>query len=126
MRFQIVFLNVFILFSYCFRISFRLVPAHSLGVFCVWTSCLVLLAEQVDEGDKRVREPHGLLALVSQVVCAQRDEDPHPVVQFVLAVHVKHELARPLRELQHPKQLLRPGEAGAFDVELRGVLRGGV
>ena len=86
----------------------------------------MLLAEQVDEGGKRVRQLDGLLALVPQVVRAQRDENPDSVVKFVLAVHVQHEVARPLRELQQPKQLLRPGEAGAFDVELRGVLRGGV
>ena len=84
----------------------------------------MLLAEEVDKGDKRVGEPHGLLSLVPQMVRAQRDENPNSVVKFVLAVHVQHKLARLLRQLQHPKQLLRPGEARTINVELSGVLLG--
>ena len=84
----------------------------------------MLFAEEVDKGDKRVGELHGLLSLAPQIVRAQRDQNPHSVVKFVLAVHVQHKLARLLRQLQHPKQLLRPGEARTINVELSGVLLG--
>ena len=120
--FHTVFSNVFsrfhsvsLLFSDSFGLSFLSV---------LRTFCLVLFAEEVDKGDKRVGEPHGLLSLVPQIVRAQRDQNPNSVVKFVLAVHVQHKLARLLRQLQHPKQLLRPGEARTINVELSGVLLG--
>ena len=84
----------------------------------------MLFAEEVDKGDKRVGELHGLLSLAPQIVRAQRDHNPHSMVKFVLAVHVQHKLARLLRQLQHPNQLLRPGEARTINVELSGVLLG--
>ena len=69
--------------------SISTVPVYYATV--LGTVTLVVLAEEVDEGDERVGELDGVLPCLLEAVRAQRDQNPNAMVELVLAVDVDAE-----------------------------------
>ena len=70
------------------------------------TDALMILAEQVHEGHKCSGKPsHTGFPHDSKAMCAHSNQDPHTVVQFVLAIDMEGKLLLEFEELLHPLDL---------------------
>lgn len=78
---------------------------------------LLLLAKQIGQGGKRVHQI-GVVRVPPEVVRAQGDEEPLPVVELVLPVDVEAELVGDLGQLSNPLDLLRSCEALTTHLEV--------